>query len=122
MRGPVVRERNGITELLPQLWILNRDGLIDGWVSRDVRRVVRQGAEREGELVGVLTLEYQLATKVSAADVMHQVAEFHGAKRIAAEVLDDSASIGIRVRFFDLVVGQTRIAAYEERSKCLGPE
>jgi hypothetical protein len=111
MRGPVVRERNGITELLPQLWILNRDGLIDGWVSRDVRRVVRQGAEREGELVGVLTLEYQLANKVTAANVIHQVAEFHGTKRIVAEVLDDGASIGIRVRFFGLVVGQTRIAA-----------
>jgi len=122
MGGLVVRKRNGIAELRSQLWILDRDGMVDGWVSRDVGRVVGQGAEREGKLVGVLTFKYQLANKVSAANIMDQVAEFDGTKRVVAEVLDDGPSVGVGMRFFDLVVGQVRIPAEEEGTKCIAPE
>jgi hypothetical protein len=62
---------------------------------------------REGVLVYILALEYQLANKVAAADVMHQVAEFSASKWVVAEVLNDRASVSIGVRYFDLVVRET---------------
>jgi len=73
-------------------------------VANDVRRIVRQGSQSEGILVDVLAFEQQFANKVSAADVMHQIAEFTAAERIVAKILDDGASVGVGMRLPDLVL------------------
>jgi len=51
---------------------------------------VRQGAKRKGVLVDILTLQQQLANKVSTANVVHEIAEFLTAERVIAEILDDA--------------------------------
>ncbi len=100
----------------------NGDRLIDGRVTGDVRRIVRQGAQCEGVLVDILAFEQQLADEVSAADVMHQVAEFPAAERVVAEILDDGAAIGVGVRLSDLVFRQSRISLEQEGLDLVGPE
>jgi hypothetical protein len=41
--------------------------------------------------------------EVTAANVVHQIAEFHAAKGIVAQVLDDGAAIGVAVCLLELV-------------------
>ena len=98
------------------------DGLVDRRVAGDIRRIVRQGSQREGVLVDILAFEQQLANKVSAADVVHQVAEFSAAERVVAEILDDGASVGVGMRFLDLVFRQSRISLEQEGLDLIGPE
>ncbi len=47
---------------------------------------------------------------------MHQVAEIFAAERVIAEVLDDRSTIGICMRFFDLVFGKVWIALQQKGS------
>ena len=61
MRSLVLRITHRLAILRAQLGILNGDRLIDRWMARDVRRVVRQGAERECVLVDILAFEDQFA-------------------------------------------------------------
>ena len=96
--------------------------LVDRRVAGDIRRIVRQGAQREGVLVDILAFEQQLANKVSAADVMHQVAEFPAAERVVAEILDDGASVGVGMGLPDLVFRQSRISLEQQGSDLIGPE
>ena len=77
---------------------------------------------REGVLVYILALEYQLANKVAAADVMHQVAEFPASKWVVAEVLNDRTSVSIGVRFFDLVVRETGKTLEQEGADLVSPQ
>jgi len=56
---------------------------------------MRQSAQSECKLIRVLALRQQLTNEVSAANVMHQVAEFDTAKWIVAEILDDSAALSV---------------------------
>ena len=90
-------------------------------MTGNVRRVVRQCAECKGVFVDVLAFEQQLANKVSAANVMHKVAEIPAAERIVAEVLNDGAAIGVGVRLFDLVFGKAGIAFQQKRADFVGP-
>src|SRR5436190_4952336 len=87
MRCLVLSIADRLTKLCSQLRILDRDRLIDRGVTGDIRRIVRQGAQREGILVDILIFEQKLADKVPAANVMHQVAEIPTAEGIVAEIL-----------------------------------
>ena len=91
-------------------------------MTGDIRRIVRQRAQGEGILVDILAFEQQLANKVSAADVMHQVAEFLAAERVVAEILDDGATIGVGMRLPDLVFRQPRISLEQKGPNLIGPE
>src|SRR4029077_11653366 len=93
----------GVAELRSQLGILYGDGLVDRRMAGDIRGVVRQRPQREREFVRILALREQLSHEVSAADVMHQIAEFHAAKREVTKVLNDGAAISVAVRLLDLV-------------------
>ena len=116
VRGLVLGIADGLAKLRPQLRILDRDRLVDRRVAGDVGRIVRQGAQREGVLVGILALAQQFTNKVAAADVVHQVAEFPAAERVVAEVLDDGAAIGVGMRFLDLVFRESGISLQQERA------
>src|SRR5258708_28609318 len=90
-------------------------------MAGDIRGIVRERAQGEGLLVCVLALQQQLANEVAAANVVHQIAEFHAAKGIVAEILDDGAAIDVAVRFFELVFRE-RWKSFEEKwAKVIGP-
>ena len=122
MRGLVLRVEDGDTELGTQFGIRNGDGLVDGGVTRNVGRVVRESAKGEGVFVDVFAFAQELDDKVSAANVVDKVAEFTITKRIVAEVLDDGTAIGVGVRIFDLVVCETGITGKQERPDFVDPK
>src|SRR5713226_9456025 len=103
MRSVVFRVPDGITVLRSQLGILYGNSLVDGRMAGDIRGIVRERTQGEGVLVRILALQYQLVNKVTAADVVHQIAEFHTAEGIVAKVLDDGAAIGVSVRLLKLL-------------------
>ena len=90
-------------------------------MTGDIRCVVRQCAQREGVLVDVLAFKQQLSNEISAANVMHQVAEFLTAKWVVAEILNDGAAIGISVRLFELVFRQPWISLAQQWSDLVSP-
>ena len=81
-----------------------------------------QSAQGEGVLIDILAFDQQLTNKVSAADVVHQVAEFFTAERVVAEVLDDSASVRKGMSLPDLVLRQSRISLEQEWADLTGPQ
>jgi len=96
--------------------------LVDRRVTCDIRRIVRQGTQCESILVDVLAFEQQPANKVSAADVMHQVAEFSVAEWVVTEILDNSASIRVGMGLPDLVFLQSRIPLEQQGLDRISPE
>src|SRR5208283_5641683 len=78
---------DGRAKFRTQLRIFDRDRPVDCGVAVNVRDIMRQGAQSECKLIRVLALGQQLPNEVSAANVMHQVAEFDTAKWIVAEIL-----------------------------------
>src|SRR5277367_3099882 len=109
MRRLVLRISDGLSKFRPQFWILDCDRLVYRWMASDIGGVVGECSQCKGVLVHVLTLEQQFAHEVSAANVMHQVAEFSAAEWVVPEILDDSAAVGVGMCFCDLVLGQPRI-------------
>src|SRR5579863_2305470 len=122
MRGVVLRIPNGIAVLCPQLGILDGNGLVDGRMAGDVGSVVRKRTESKGEFVCVMTLQQQFSDEVSAASVVHQIAEFNGAEGIIAEILNHGAAIGVTVCFRDLRFRQLRKSIEEERADFVRPD
>ena len=104
-----------------QFWILDGNGLIDGGVAGDIGSIVGKRAQSEGVFVGVLALLEQFDDEITATDVVHQIAEFHAAKRIVAEVLDHGATVGVTVRFGKLFFRQIRKSLQKKRPKLIGP-
>src|SRR5208282_2782253 len=64
----------------------------------------------------------QFANEISAANIVHQIAELHAAKGVVAQILDDRASIGIGMRFRKLCFGQAREACEQERLELVRPQ
>src|SRR6202158_2569680 len=122
MRGAILRVPHGITVLRPQLGILDGNSLVDGRMAGDIRSIVRERTQGEGVLVRILALQYQLSNEVTAADVVHQIAEFHAAKGIVSEVLDDGASIGVSVRLLELLFRECWKALEKKRAELIGPQ
>jgi hypothetical protein len=113
---------DGLAIFRAEFGILDGDCLINRGVAGDIRCIVRQGAKRKGVLVNILTLEQQLANEVSAANVVHEVAEFLTAERIIAEILDDRPSIGISVGLFELIFRQSGKPLEQKGLDLIGPE
>src|ERR1700704_1451816 len=82
---------------------------------------MRKSAQSEGVLISILTLCQQLPDEVSAANVMHQVAEFHAAEGIIAEVLNDGATGGVTVRLGDLFLRERWKSVEKKRAELVGP-
>ena len=80
-------------------------------MTGNVSGVVRECPQGERVLIDVAAFEQQFLNKVSAADIVHQVAEFFAAERIVAEILDHSAAIRIGMSLPDLVFRQARISS-----------
>src|SRR5207245_8163819 len=76
----------------------------------------------KGVFVDILALQQQLANEVSAADVMHEVAEFFIAERVIAEILDHRAAVRIGMGFPDLVFRPARISREQERLDLVSPQ
>src|ERR1700730_3614281 len=117
MRGVILRVSDGIAVLRAQLGILDGNGLVDGRMAGDIRSIVRERAQGKGVLVCVMALQEQLPNEVTAANVVHQVAKFHATKRVVAEILDDSASIGVAVRYLELVFRERRKSLEKKRAE-----
>src|SRR6202166_5479897 len=114
MSGLVLGIPDGLAVFCSKLGILDGDGLVDCGMTGDIGRIVRKCAQSEGVFVDILTLEQQLTNKVSAANVMHQIAEFCTAEGVVAEILDDRASISVGMRVGDLLFAQPWISLKQE--------
>src|SRR5580658_4922519 len=121
VRRFILRILDRLAKLGPQLRILDRYRLVDCGMSGDVRGIVGQRAQRKGIFVYILTLEQQFANEVSAANVMHQIAEFLAAEWIVTQVLNDSASVSVGVRLSDLVLRQSGVSLEQQRPNLIGP-
>jgi hypothetical protein len=82
---------------------------------------VRECTESEGVFIGILTLQQQLSNEVAAANVVHQITEFHAPKGIVAEVLDDGAAIGMSVCLGELVLRERWESLEEKGTEFVGP-
>jgi hypothetical protein len=107
---------DGVTELLFELGELDGDGAVGGHgVADAVADVVGEGADGEGELVGIAGVAEEVDDEIAGADVVSEVGEELVAEGVIADVLDNAAAVGISARVLDLGGGEVRIAALEER-------
>ncbi len=103
MRGVVVFILDGISEFGAKLGILNGNRGVDDGMAGDIRGVVSERAEGERVFIRILALREKLADEVAAANVVNQIAEFDAAEGIVPEILNDGATVGVAVRFFELI-------------------
>src|SRR4029077_5976120 len=122
VRGMILRVPDGISVFGAQLRVLDGNGLVDSRVARDIRSIVRERAQRKGVLVGILALQQQFSHEVTAAHVVHQIAKFHAAKRVIAEILDNGTAIGVAVCLLELVFRERRKSLEKERAELIGPK
>src|SRR5271166_1885340 len=90
-------------------------------MTSNIRSIVRKCAQGKGVLVRILTLQQQFLNEVTAANVVHQIAELHTAKRIVAKILDDRATIGVTVRLRELVFRETGKSFKEKWAQLISP-
>src|SRR5208283_6157828 len=95
--------RTDVPKFRTQLRIFDRDRAVDCGVAVNIRDIMRQGAQGERILIRVLALRQQLTNEISAANIMHQVAEFNATKWIVAEVLYDGAAVSVGMGLSDLI-------------------
>src|ERR1700687_5342843 len=121
MCGLILRIPNRLAIFCPKLGVFDGDGPVDCRMTSYIRRIMRKCAQRESVLVDILTFEQQLPNKVSAANVVHQVAEFCTAEGVVAEILDDRASVGVGMCLGELLFGQPWISLKQEGPDLVGP-
>ena len=83
---------------------------------------MRQGSQRKGEFVGILTFAQKFDDEISAANVVHQIAEFLVAEWVITKVLDYGAAVRVRVGFPDLIVCEAGISHQQQRPNLVDPE
>jgi hypothetical protein len=83
---------------------------------------MREGAESESILVGIVAFEQKLANEISAAHVVDEVAKFRAAEGIVAKILDDGAAVGVGMGFGELFFGEFRKSLEEKGTKRVLPE
>jgi hypothetical protein len=83
---------------------------------------VRERSQREGVLVAILAFEQKFVDKVTAADLVRQIAELPVAERVVAKILNGRAAIGIGVRLRDLVLRKPGKVLSQKRLNLVGPE
>ena len=82
---------------------LDGDGEIGGVGMADgVADVVGEGADGEGELVGVFGVAEEVDDEVAGADVVGEIGKEGVAEGIVADVLDDAAAVGVGAGFVEL--------------------
>ena len=81
-----------------------------------VADVVGEGADGEGELVGVAGIAEEVDDEVARTDVVGEVGEELVAEGVVADVLDDAAAVGVGAGVLKLRGGEGGIAAEEQRN------
>ena len=101
-----------------ELGELDGDGEIGGGgVANAVADVVGEGADGEGEFVGVAGVAEEVDDEVAGADVVGEVGEEGVAEGVVADVLNDAAAIGIGACVLKLGGGQGGVAGEEQRGR-----
>ena len=99
------------------------DGLVGpSRMAGDIGSIVCQRAQGECVFVSILALPQQLLDEVATSDVVNQITEFHAAKRIVTEVLNDGAAIGVTVRLGELCFRQVWKSLQKKRPEFAGPD
>lgn len=80
-----------------------------------------EGAESESIFVDVRGVTDHLHHDVTAAYVVHEIANFLVAERIVAHVLNDATAIGVSVGFFELLRSQVGKFLQEKRLDLVFP-
>ena len=94
---------DGVAVFHAELGELDGDGAVGGLRMPDgVADVVRQGADGEGELVGVAGVAEEVDHKVAGPHVVSEVGEEPVAEGVVTDVLDDAAAVSVRTRVLEL--------------------
>ena len=94
---------------------LHRYGKVGGQrMPVGVADVMRKSSDGKRKLIGIAGVAEEIHDKIAGAHVMGKVAERHLAKGVVADVLDDAAAVGVGPGFFQLCLGQVRIAAEQQ--------
>ena len=67
-----------------------------------VADVVRERADGEGQLVGVVRIAEEVDDEVAGADVVGEVGEEEVAEGVVADVLNDAATVGVGAGLLEL--------------------
>src|SRR3954470_21829281 len=103
MGSSVLGIANGFAVFRSQFRIAKCNCLVDGRMTVNVRRIVRQSTQAESVLIGVLALVKQFKNKVAGPNIMNQVTELPAPERIIAEILDDGPTVSVCVCFLYLI-------------------
>src|SRR5271166_6319790 len=86
-----------------------------------IGHIVREGPEREGVFVEVISIPQQGQYEIAASYVMNQVAEVLAPEWVVAEVLDDAAAIGVCVCFDNVIISRIGESTTQERLDSVSP-
>ena len=106
---------DAMPELVAKLGEFDGDGEVGGFgVADAVADVVGEGADGEGELVGVTGVAEEVDDEVAGADLVGEVGKELVAEGVVADVLDDAAAVGVGTGVLDLLGREVRVAALEK--------
>ena len=86
-----------------------------------VSDVVGEGADGEGQLVGVAGVAEEVDDEVSGADVVGEVGEAGVAEGVVADVLNDAAAVGVGAGVLKLRGSEGGVTAEEQRDDGVFP-
>ena len=95
---------------------VDRVGMADG-----IAQIVGEGADGEGDIVGIFRVAKERADEVAGADVVEEVGEVGFPKGIIAEVLDYAPAVGVGMGFAELCWCEGGEAPEQERLNRVGP-
>ena len=105
-----------------ELGELDGDGDIGGLRMADgVADVVGERADGKGELVGVAGVAEEIDDEIAGADVVGEIGEGRVAEGIVADVLNDTAAVGVSASVLKLGWGEGGITAEEKWNDGLLP-
>src|SRR4029079_8076454 len=81
-----------------------------------VGHVMREGAQRERQLVRVVRVANHRFDEIARPCVVQQVAEELVSEWVVAKVLNHGSAVRVRVRFDETVGGQTWVTPQEQRT------
>src|SRR5438067_1419317 len=91
-------------------------------MAADIGCIVGQRSESESVFVDVAGFGNERRDKITAADVMDEIAEKAASERVIAHVLDKAAAVGVRVRGAQILSGCAGVLPQEHRSDLVSPQ
>src|SRR5690242_10898254 len=121
MRFGIVFVGDFVAKFFSQFGKGKTDGAIDQRMARIVRAIMSQSAQAVSEFIQVGGFIYQIGYKIATANIMGQVAEEYVPKWIVSHVLNETASVGVGVRFLKFLFAGLWEPLQQERRNLILP-